>query len=211
MTSPPTTEAPAAAGTAPSPRFADIAGGSVPARFLSGAGFAASGIVFALKQPRVLAWAVIPMMIQAAIFFFLLVMSFRQLDALVERLGPEEGHWYSFLATLLFVGLAVAAVLLSNLLAMLVGSVVCDPFYDLISESTEQALLGRTVGEPFSVVGMVSGIARELVITVGAALDPRTHRRRLRGRGPARASVDLGVRRARGVVAEPGAPRARRA
>jgi uncharacterized protein involved in cysteine biosynthesis len=52
------------------------------------------------------------------------------------------------------------------LFTLLVGGVVCDPFYDLVSEATEEILIGRTVGEPFSVSKVIAGIVRELGATV---------------------------------------------
>lgn len=144
----------------------DLAAGDLLARFLSGAGFAASGIGFSLRHPKVLGWALVPMLIQSVIFVAFVVAGATRLDELVERLGPEPGHWYSFLATLLFAGLAIALVLVGIVVTLLVGSVVCDPFYDIISETTEAIMLGHDVGEPFSIPRMISGVVRELGVTI---------------------------------------------
>ena len=45
--------------------------------------------------------------------------------------------------------------------AVLAGSVLCDPFYDLLSERTEQLLLGRSVEGPMTIRSVLVGAIRE--------------------------------------------------
>jgi uncharacterized protein involved in cysteine biosynthesis len=147
-------------------RLPDVAAGGFFARFLFGARFAASGIGFTFTQRRLFLWALVPMAVQALIFGALLLLGFRFLDDIVTALGPEPGHWYSVLGTLLAIVVGGVIILLSVLGSIFLGSVVCDPFYDVLSENTESILLGRTVGEPLSVASVVAGIVRELTATV---------------------------------------------
>jgi uncharacterized protein involved in cysteine biosynthesis len=141
----------------------DVARGTVVTRFLSGARCAASGIGFTLRHGALLRWSLVPMVVQLAIFVALVVAGWQFLGDLP---APEAGHWYSFLGTLLKVVVAVLMVIAGALLAIFLGGIVCDPFYDILSERTESILLGRDVGEPFSVSAAVAGIVRELLATV---------------------------------------------
>lgn len=102
------------------------------------------------------------MIVQLAIFVGLVVLGAGSIDELVARFGPEAGHWYSFLGGVLGVVLFGGLVLASLVLSLFVGGVVCDPFYDVISEETESLLLGRDVGQPFSVASVIKGILLEL-------------------------------------------------
>jgi uncharacterized protein involved in cysteine biosynthesis len=140
----------------------DVAAGSAVARFSSGARFAASGIVLTLRHRRLLVAALVPMLIQAAIFVGLVVGGFGFIDDLVQRLGPEPGHWYSFLGEVLELALVVGLVATSLIASIFLGGVVCDPFYDVLSEATESVLLGRDVGQPFSLAAAVKGVLLEL-------------------------------------------------
>jgi hypothetical protein len=50
--------------------------------------------------------------------------------------------------------------------AVVGASVLCDPFYDALSERTEALSIGRDVGVPFSIGGVVVGIGREFSVTL---------------------------------------------
>lgn len=111
-------------------------------------------------------WSIVPMLVQALIFVALLVAGSRYLDDLVNRLGPAAGHWYSFIGAILHVALVVLLVVASVIASIFLAGVVCDPFYDVLSEATESVLLGREVGVPFSVPLVVRGILLELGATL---------------------------------------------
>jgi CysZ protein len=144
----------------------DVGAGSFLARFLNGARFAASGITLTLKSQRLILWSLVPMLVQAAIFAALVVVGSRFLDDVMTRVAPEQGHWYSFIGSVLYVALVVLLVVASVIASIFIASVVCDPFYDVLSEATESVLLGREVGLPFSVPLVVRGIVLELGATL---------------------------------------------
>ncbi|MBI1948308.1 MAG: EI24 domain-containing protein [Deltaproteobacteria bacterium] len=144
----------------------DVAGGSFLDRVLAGARFAAGGVMFTLRHFRVLRWALVPMVIQVAIFVGLVALGLAYVDDAAAALGPAPGHWYSFLGAVLEVALVVLLLIVGAVATLLVGGVVCDPFYDGISEATESILLARDVGEPFTVAGVLRGVLRELGATV---------------------------------------------
>jgi uncharacterized protein involved in cysteine biosynthesis len=159
------------ATSSPTPlRYHDPDQGGVLTRFFAGASFVASSVGFAMTRPAVLKWTLVPMLVQTVLFIAVVGTGWSRLDQLVDRFGPEPGHWYSFVGSLLFVGLAVALVLGGLLFTLLAGSVICDPFFDLIGEAVEHAHLGRTAGPPFSLTGVLPGMARELVASMSRLL-----------------------------------------
>ncbi|MCC7071252.1 MAG: EI24 domain-containing protein [Deltaproteobacteria bacterium] len=144
----------------------DVTTGSFLDRVLSGARFAASGVMFTLRHFRVLRWALVPMVVQALIFVGLVALGLMYVNDAAAALGPDPGHWYSFLGAVLEIALVVLLLVVGAVATLLIGGVVCDPFYDAISEATESILLARDVGEPFTVVGVLRGVLRELGATV---------------------------------------------
>lgn len=58
-----------------------MGGGFLPARFFLGAGFAAGGVAFTVKHRRLLAWSLVPMLVQVALFVGLLVGGLALLEA----------------------------------------------------------------------------------------------------------------------------------
>ena len=141
----------------------DVGGGFFLGRFLSGAKFAASGIGFTFAHKRLLMWSLIPMAVQALIFAALVAGGAFFIGDVVDHVRPEPGHWYSFLGAVLWFAAVVLLVVASVVASLLIGSVVCDPFYDNLSEVTESILVGRDVSTKFTVGSVVEGILRELL------------------------------------------------
>src|SRR5688572_26495182 len=113
--------------------LADVGAGSFLARFLNGARFAASGISLTFAHRRLILWSLVPMLVQAVIFAALVILGSRFLDDVIERVGPADGHWYSFIGSILYVALVVLLVVASVIASIFIASVVCDPFYDVLS------------------------------------------------------------------------------
>ena len=141
----------------------DVGGGFVPLRFFSGAGFAASGVAFTFKHKRLIAWSIVPMLVQVGLFGGLLWGGLWLLDGGLHAIGPEPGHWYSFVGGVARVIGVAAVVVTSVLLSLMLGSIVCDPFYDVLSEATEAILLGRPLSKRRTVAGVAGGIVKEIL------------------------------------------------
>lgn len=140
----------------------DAAAGPFLSRFSSGARFAASGIVLTVRSPRLLVWALVPMVVHVALCALFISLGAGSIDELANRWGPDPSSTFAF-ARILLVGLLWGGLLLVSLMgSMLAGAVVCDPFYDLLSETTESLLLGRSVGAPFSLAGALRSVVAEL-------------------------------------------------
>jgi uncharacterized protein involved in cysteine biosynthesis len=141
----------------------DIGGGFFLLRFWSGASFAASGIGFTFRHKKLLLWSIVPMLVQAVIFVALLVSGIMLSGDLVDKVRPDAGHWYSFVGGPLFFVSILVVILLSAVGSLFLGGVVCDPFYDTLSETTESILVGRDVSTPFIPALIAKGILRELL------------------------------------------------
>lgn len=150
--------------------------GGVFARFGRGlrAGFGGFSLVF--SDATLLGFSLIPMFVHVLLLVGLLAAgSAFVVEPLGAWLDPStttaEAGWLSRMGH--SVWHVVAGVLVWLLVggaslvgAVVVGSVVCDPFYDVLSERTEALHLGRDVGEPFTVAGVVRGVGREFLATV---------------------------------------------
>ncbi len=143
------------------PVMRDIGGGFFGTRFFWGARFAFGGISWVFKHRTLWWWSLTPMVVQAALFGALLVGGFHLAGLAVDALGPEAGHWYSFIGRLLMVGAKAMVVLGSIVTTLLVGSALCDTFYDVLSEKTESVMLGRDVSLPLTPARIFGGMARE--------------------------------------------------
>jgi CysZ protein len=140
-------------------------------RFLGGAGAAVDGALFTLKAPRLRLLALVPMVLHVVLFVGLLVAAFAfVVDPLRQLLpAPDPAATGNALATvgnlvLQFVGdvlAVVVAVVGAFVGAVAVGGVIADPLYDVLSERTEELLLGHTIGTPVTVGSVVAGIVRE--------------------------------------------------
>lgn len=158
--------------------------GGVVGRVFFGLRSVFSGFGVVLSDARLFGLSLIPMAIHLLLLITLLWAGFTYAAGpLIDLLGPSAKEAAaagtavaetSFMADVgssiwaaavnVLVGAFVVAIGL--MLSLLLGSVVCDPFYDLISERTEALHLGRDVGDPFNVGVIVQGIIRELVATL---------------------------------------------
>lgn len=146
---------------------ADVAARPAIQRFWSGASFAASGIPTTLRSGRLFALALVPIAIQIAIFVLLVAGGLSLHDDAVAWAGIDgDGFFASLARGVLSVLVAAAIVVVGLLLTIFAGSIVLDPFYDLLSEEVEEQVVGRSFGDPFTLVGVPGGILRELGATL---------------------------------------------
>jgi uncharacterized protein involved in cysteine biosynthesis len=136
-----------------------------------GARAAAAGVGVTLTHRRLLVVAVVPMLVQALLLVVFLGAGLTLLAPRIEHalaaLSDGDGALHDVwtaVSWLIAGGLVVVGAFVATILA---GSVVCDPFYDVLSERTEALYLGRDTGPPLTVLSVVVGIGRELVVTLG--------------------------------------------
>lgn len=157
----------AAPMTPPPQALPDVAAQPALSRFWSGASFAASGIPTTLSTPRLFALSLVPIAVQCALFVALVWAGLSVHDDLVARLGVDGDGWFAVLVrgvveVLLYALIAVVGLLL----VLFLGSIVLDPFYDLLSEIAEERIAGKSFGEPFTIRGILPGIVREAGATL---------------------------------------------
>lgn len=136
-------------------------------RIAAGMVAAIAGIGWVLRDARLLVLSLVPMVVHVALFGAFAWAGFAYVVdgvvAAVVDVAPGAKDVVAVVAGV-FVGVGVVGAALVG--SVVVGSVVCDPFYDLLSERTEELLIGRNVGPPLSVGSVVRGIAREAVASV---------------------------------------------
>lgn len=158
----------------PLERFDDVAARSLGRRFSAGVHFAFSGASWAFSRKELRLLSALTIALNLVLYIGLLVLGFLYLDDVVRWIGPDpakwEGFWQSFMEALQglikFV-LAITWLLLSVFLALALGNVVAGPFFDLLSERTEALVVGRSLAPPFSLVGTVRTVVKELLVQLG--------------------------------------------
>lgn len=120
-------------------------------RFAAGFFSPFSAARFLLRQPGLLRFVLIPLSINVMVFAGAVWGGLHLFSSIVARYLPQGEAWYWILLTYL---LWVVAVLLTLVLVFFcftaVGNLIAAPFNDLLSERTEELLIGRSLSEPFS-------------------------------------------------------------
>ncbi len=147
---------------------------SVIKRFLAGLRFGVAGLFFAFRDAKLLGLSIVPMLVHGALFVMLTSTQITFLmHPLLDWLGPSSeaqgffasaGHAVWSVVVHVLVGAFILAT--SLVLTIFIGSIVCDPFYDALSERTEALYLGHDTGDPFSVAAMLRGMLHELGVTL---------------------------------------------
>ncbi len=151
----------------PSERFADVSQASLTARVGSGIHFALAGVGLTLRRPDLRLLALLCVIINLVIYGGLAALGFW----LIDGVGPDPSAYEGWLETAmewargaLQVALLITWLLVSIWLAIFLGGLLCSPFFDLLSERTEQHLVGRHVGPPFSLAATVRSALLEMAV-----------------------------------------------
>ncbi len=118
---------------------------------------------FILKHPRLYKFVIIPFLINALVFTLAVYFGLDFFNETVVGLIPQGEAWYWL--TLYYV-LWVVAVLATAVLVFftftVVGNLIASPFNDLLSERTEESLVGQKHEEPFSMRAFLIDARRTL-------------------------------------------------
>ncbi len=130
-----------------------------PLTFFAAAGAPLRAFGF-IRRQRGLWWlALLPFLINLALFSFLIWLGYTYLGAWLEGLLPAgSGWWWQALAYLLMVLLALALLALGVYLFAVVGAIVAAPFLEMLTVKTERLAPGMPPGAP----PMDSGIMRDI-------------------------------------------------
>jgi uncharacterized protein involved in cysteine biosynthesis len=151
--------------------FDPDAADGVVARFFVGFRAAVAGVGVVWSDRRLLWWSLAPMAMHFALFVALFALFTGPLahgagDMMARLLGvaadPRTRDWHHLLASIVYAGAVVLGAVTAFVASIFAANALCDPFFDLLSERTEELYLGRAVGGPVTVVSMLVGIGREL-------------------------------------------------
>lgn len=137
----------------------DATTGSAPEgrarQFMAGLWYPARALRLLVTSLSLLKFAVLPMLINVAVFVLGFVVGGRFWADFIARFQPSEQTW--FLAALMWIAWILAWILgfvlyllICFLLFTLLGNLIAAPFVDLLSERTEERLLGTKDEVPFS-------------------------------------------------------------
>lgn len=146
-------------------RFDDLANKSVAGRATGGLGFAMSGIQLALGRANLRWIALACVALNLVIYGVLVWLGWTWIDAVNAWLPDPAAHEgiVSWLLTAMNAGVKVLLfmgwLLVSIWMALAVGNILAGPLFDMLSERTEELLLGRTHAPPFSI-----GLAIKLAV-----------------------------------------------
>jgi uncharacterized protein involved in cysteine biosynthesis len=144
--------------------------------FMAGFRAAFAGLFVVSGDSRLFLLSLLPMLVQlgllvgalAAVVVFAVPAGEAWVLSWLGLLSSQEGstsEWAQALFTVVKVavklGVFSVGVVAAYVTALLASSAVCDPFFDVLSERTEELYLGKTVSPPFSLRLVVVGIGRE--------------------------------------------------
>lgn len=152
-----------------SERFPDVSNAPFSARVSGGIGFALAGVGLTLRRPELRWPALLSILLNIVVYGALAVLGWY----LVADVGPDPTAYEGWLRTVmewargaLRVALLILWLLAAIWLAILVGGLLSSPLFDLLSERTEEMLVGRHVGAPFSLVTTLRLALREIGVQV---------------------------------------------
>ncbi|MEZ4598688.1 MAG: EI24 domain-containing protein [Syntrophotaleaceae bacterium] len=103
------------------------------------------------QNPDLIRYIVIPFLINVVVFSLTIYFGFEFFQYVIARFLPEGTTWYW---SVVYYGLWMVAGVVTLVLVFfgftVVGNLIASPFNELLSERTEELLLGGPVGENFS-------------------------------------------------------------
>jgi CysZ protein len=104
-----------------------------------------------LHHPRLFKYVIVPFLINVTVFSLSIFLGLRFFQDVVAQLLPQGEAWYW---AIVYYALWTVAVLVTLVLVFftftVVGNLIASPFNELLSERTEDLLLGRSAEEPFA-------------------------------------------------------------
>ena len=130
---------------------------------MSGAWYFVRGFAI-ITRPGIRGYAVVPLLINAALFTALIYFGASWLGGVVERMLPD---WLDFLSWILVPAFVVSALIAGFFVFNLVANLVAAPFNGLLAEAVERHLTGRSPGRTGQVWrSVVADVAGTLVAEV---------------------------------------------
>lgn len=145
-------------------------------RGMSGLRVPLKAATFLIKNPALWPWAIAPALINFAIFVSSLFFS---LPAASQTFGslwamPEIVAWYHYgliaLWGVVYLLVMLLTLVLSYMVAMMIGGVIASPFNDVLSEKTEKLLLGDLYQDPQEGAPFLPSLLKSMASSAAVAL-----------------------------------------
>ena len=146
----------------PAETLPDVGAGNAVTRFVAGARFALGSVRYTWSHPSLLRAALVPMVVQLVLLATVAVTGAELMMRFVLRYVSSPDSLPLVGRIGLWAAVGVLSLMAATLLTFFAGSVICDPFYDWISERTEALVTGREVAGRRGVGAMATGVLREL-------------------------------------------------
>jgi len=122
------------------------------------------GAVFFKNHPKLITYAVIPIIINTVLFIVFFYFSLSYFNRWLEALLPQEQAWYWVALTYLLTVILILILLIIIVFTFTVlANLLASPFNDALSARTETLALGLQSGEPFSLKAIVREIGRTII------------------------------------------------
>ena len=115
--------------------------------FSIGAGYLFKGFKL-LKEPRILPFVIIPLVLNLLLFYFSLSYLYQSFDFWLNGLLEQIPDWLSFIKWLLWPLFAAMSLLFIVYGFTFVANLIGSPFYGLLAEQTETVIAGKPVETP---------------------------------------------------------------
>lgn len=122
------------------------------------------GAVFFKNHPRLITYAVIPIIINTVLFVVFFYFSLGYFNRWLEALLPREQAWYWVALTYLLTVVLVLILLIIIVFTFTVlANLLASPFNDALSSRTETLALGLKSPEPFSIKAIIRETGRTII------------------------------------------------
>jgi CysZ protein len=120
-----------------------------------------------LRNPRLLKYIIIPFLINVAVFSLSIFFGLHFFQDVVTRLLPQGDAWYWAVVFYAFWTVAVLVTLVLVFFSFtVVGNLIASPFNELLSERTEELLLGKSTEEPFALGAFFRDMGRVWLVEI---------------------------------------------
>lgn len=131
-------------------------------QFSNGAGYFLKGLKL-LKQPRILPFVIIPLILNLLLFYFSLSYLYQSFELWLNGFIDGIPDWLSFIKWLLWPLFAVMTLLLIAYGFTFAANLIGSPFYGLLAEQTEKVIIKTTAASPTNFAAILALIPRALM------------------------------------------------
>jgi CysZ protein len=120
-----------------------------------------------LRHPRLIKYIIIPFLINVGIFSLSIFFGLHFFQDMIARVLPHGDAWYWAVVSYSLWTVAVLVTLVLVFFSFtVIGNLIASPFNELLSERTEELLLGKSAEEPFALVIFFRDMGRAWLVEI---------------------------------------------